>query len=159
MKNLILLFSFIIIAFSSVGQSKSTSVTSGNCFKDWYSLFKERGANTVPDGTNDVIISIRNGDYSECFMGKIDVAGGVLNGKIQVQKIDGSYGEFDKSVSAAYMNNEGRLKEELRIINGGMTASVPLTDGEVIRLFFYKSLKDKAMGNKKAPSPSQLIKN
>ena len=79
MKNLILLFSFIIIAFSSVGQSKSTSVTSGNCFKDWYSLFKERGANTVPDGTNDVIISIRNGDYSECFMGKIDVAGGVLN--------------------------------------------------------------------------------
>ena len=40
-----------------------------------------------------------------------------------------------------------------------MTASVPLTDGEVIRLFFYKSLKDKAMGNKKAPAPSVLIKN
>ena len=85
--------------------------------------------------------------------------GGVLNGKIQVQKIDGSFGEFDKTVSAAYMNNEGRLKEELRIINGGMTASVPLSDGEVIRLFFYKSLKDKAMGNKKAPPASELIKN
>lgn len=159
MKNLIFSFALISIVFSSLAQTKGTSASAGNCFKEWYSLFKERGANTVPDGTNDVIISIRNGDYSECFMGKIDVAGGVLNGKIQVQKIDGSFGEFDKSVSAAYMNSEGRLKEELRTINGGMTASVPLTDGEVIRLFFYKSLKDKAMSNKKAPPASELIKN
>ena len=77
MKNFILSFALISIVFSSLAQTKGTPAPAGNCFKEWYSLFKERGANTVPDGTNDVIISIRNGDYSECFMGKIDVAGGV----------------------------------------------------------------------------------
>jgi len=158
MKHPIVLFALVCIVFSSFGQGKPAS--SGNCFKDWYTLFRERGANPVPDGTNDVIISIRNGDYSECFMGKVDVLGGMLNGNFQVQKVDGSYGEFDKTISAAYMNaGATRLKDELRIINDGMSASVPLSDGELIRLFFFNSLKGKALANKKAPAPTMLIKN
>ena len=158
MKKSIILIAFISIVSLSYSQTK-TEASSGNCFKDWYSLFKERGANPVPDGTNEVIISIRNGDYSECFLGKVDVLGGLLNGKLQIQKIDGSYGDLDRSLNTAYLNSDGRLKEELRVVTDGMTTTALLADGESIRLFFFKSVKDKAKGNKRAPSPSQLVKN
>ena len=158
MKKSILLIAFISIVSLSFGQVRSEA-TSGNCFKDWYSLFKERGADPVPDGTNEVIISIRNGEYSECFLGKIDVLGGNLAGNFQVQKVDGTYGSLDKGISSAYLGSDGRLKEELRAVTDGMTSTALLKDGESIRLFFYKSLKEKAKANKRAPSPSQLVKN
>jgi hypothetical protein len=151
----------ILISFLSLSAMAQTGApkqgASSNCFKEWYTLFKERGANPIPDGTQDVIITLRSSDYSECFLGKINVAGGKLVGNLQIQKMDGSYEEFDKKVSAAYQTG-GVLKEELREIINGMSASASLTDGEMIRLFFYKSLADKPKANKKAPSPSALIK-
>lgn len=113
----------------------------------------------MADGVQDVIISIRRDEYGECFMGRVEVAGEKMVGKLQIQKMDGTYEEFDKKVSAAYQNDQGALKEELRTINNGMSAFVRLTDGEIIGLFFYKSLADKPKANKKAPSPSALIKN
>ena len=134
------------------------AAASSNCFKQWYQLFKERGASPIADGTHEVIITLRSADYSECFMGKVDVAGGKLTGKLLIQKVDGSYEEFDRKVSATYQNAEGVLKEELREVDNGMSASVNLSDGEIIRLFFYKSLADKPKANKKAPAPTALVK-
>jgi len=149
----------ILISFLSVGLfAQGKPATSGNCFMEWYTLFKDRGANPVADGSQEVIITLRNGNYSDCFLGKIDVVGGKLSGKLQIQKMDGSYEEFDKKVSAAYQNAEGSLKDELRDITNGMSASVTLADGELIRLFFYKSLADKPKANKKAPAPAALVK-
>lgn len=150
-------------AKSAPGQTKVASTqakpaaSSGSCFKEWYTLFKERGANPIEDGTHDVIITIRSPEYNECFMGRIDIASGKIASKLLVQKTDGTYEEFDKNVANAFKNNEGVLKEELREINNGMSASLTLTDGEFIRLFFYKSLADKPKANKKAPAPSALI--
>jgi hypothetical protein len=92
-------------------------------------------------------------------MGRIEVTGGRISGKLQIQKVDGSYAEFDKRVSASYQNAEGALKEDLREVTNGMSASVVLSDGEFIRLFFYKSLAEKPVANKKAPAPSVLVKN
>src|SRR5687767_1066810 len=120
-----------LLSFGLYAQSKSTPA-SGNCFKEWYSLFKERGAKPVTDGVQDVIITIRNGDYSECFMGKIEVTGEKLTGKLQIQKLDGSYEEFDRKLSAAYKSAEGTLKDELREVNNGMSASVSTESGESI---------------------------
>jgi len=155
----------ILITFVSVGvfaQTKPAAAkpaTSGDCFKQWYTLFKERGANPIADGTHNVVITLRTNDYSECFMGKIDVANGKLAGKLQIQKMDGSFEEFDKKVSSSYQNAEGVLKEELREITNGMSASLTTTDGEMIRLFFYESLAGKPKANKKAPAPAALVKN
>ncbi|HEY3404689.1 MAG TPA: hypothetical protein VGK59_14970 [Ohtaekwangia sp.] len=151
----------ILITFLSFGlyaQTK-TAAAGGDCFKEWYTLFKERGANPIADGTHDVIITLRNGTYSQCFMGRIDVKDGKLSSKLQIQKMDGSYEEFDKKVSSSYQNAEGTVKEELRDVSNGMSSSFTLTDGEMIRLFFYKSLADKPKANKKAPAPSALVKN
>lgn len=160
---------FLLLSFVSVatfGQAATTktatttkpAVASKDCFKEWYTLFKERGANPIPDGTHDVIISIRSGEYSECFMGKVDVTGGKLSSKLQIQKVDGSYEEFDKKVSGIYQNEQGVLKDELRDVTNGMSGALTLSDGESIRLFFYKSLADKPKANKKAPAPSALVK-
>jgi len=155
-------FLTILACFLSVGMfaqgSSNKPSASNKCFQEWYSLFKERGANPVPDGVQDVIITVRGDEYAECFMGKIQVASEKIAGKLLVQKMDGSYEEFDKKVSASYQNDQGIIKEELRTINNGMSAFVRLTDGEIIGLFFYKSLADKPKSNKKAPSPSALIK-
>jgi hypothetical protein len=153
----------ILISIMSVGlfaQGTPTKPSTSNCYKEWYTLFKERGTNPVADGTQDVVISIKGSDaYSECFMGKIEVKDGKMAGKLQIQKIDGSFGEFDKKATAFYTNESGQVKDELRGINNGMSEAFTSTDGEVVRLFFYKSLADKPRANKKAPSPSQLIKN
>ena len=150
----------ILVCFLSFGLFAQTKpAPSGTCFKDWYALFKDRGAKPIDDGTHEVIITLRSGDYSDCFLGKIDVVGGKISGKLHIQKMDGSYDEFDKKVSAAYQNTEGVLKEELRDITNGMSSSVTLADGEIIRLFFYKSIAEKPKANKKAPAPSVLVKN
>lgn len=152
----------ILISFVSVGafaQAKQATPAASDCRKEWFSLFKQRGANPIADGTHEVIISLSLNDYSECFMGKIDVAGQKLSGKLLIQKDDGTYEEFDKRVSEAYQNKEGVLKEELREVINGMSSAVTLKDGETIRLFFFKSLADKPKANKKAPSPASLVKN
>jgi hypothetical protein len=152
-----------IISFGVFAQAKPAAkpaTAAGDCFKEWYTLFKERGANPIPDGTQDVIITLRgSSDYSECFIGKIDVVGGRIVSKLQVQKVDGSYEEFDKRVSAGYQDaSTGVLKESLRDVTNGMSESITLTDGETIRLFFYKYLADKVKANKKAPSAASLVK-
>jgi|SRR6188768_85335 hypothetical protein len=159
----VLILTFMVTIFAQ-GQTKPPAkqpakpTSSKDCFKEWYALFKERGADAIPDGVNDVIITLRSTDYSECFMGRIECSGGKLTGKLQIQKVDGSYAEFDKRVSASYQNAEGTLKEDLRDVTNGMSASVVLSDGEFIRLFFYKSLAEKPVANKKAPAPSVLVK-
>jgi hypothetical protein len=155
---LILLFSVSVFA-QTQPKPAAKPASSADCFKQWYSLFKERGATPVPDGMNDVIITLRSNEYTECFMGRIEVANGRLASKLQIQKVDGSYEEFDKRVSASYQNEQGTLKDDLRDITNGMSASIVLSDGEYIRLFFYKSLAGKPTANKKAPAPSVLIKN
>lgn len=160
MKSILaILISLVTIGAFAQGASTAKPSTN-NCYKEWYTLFKERGANPVADGTHDVIISIKGSDaYSECFLGKIDVKDGKMAGKLQIQKIDGSYGEFDRKATAFYTNESGTVKDELRYINNGMSESFTSTDGEIVRLFFYKALAEKPKANKKAPSPAALVKN
>jgi hypothetical protein len=159
---LVCLLSLNVVA--QTGATKSAAATppkkAASCYDQWYAVFKERGADAVADGTHEVIISLRNEfDYAECFFGKIDVKDGKLASKLQIQKVDGSYEEFHKKVSSVYQNADGTVKEELRDVTNGMSESLELGSGEKIRLFFYKSVADKAKANKKAPNPAALIKN
>jgi hypothetical protein len=146
----------ILLSLFSCGLFAQTQNKS-DCPREWYMLFKVRGAKPVPDGTQDVIITLQSNDYSECFMGRISVSRGKLIGKLQVQKLDGTYEEFDRKVSSAYQNAKGVLKEELREVTNGMSSAVTLRGGETIRLFFYKYLASTPSSNKKAPPPSELV--
>jgi hypothetical protein len=158
MKQFLTIFFTIITVALHAQSAQSKGASSTDCFKEWFTLFKERGATAIADGTHDVIISLRSGTYSDCYMGKIDVAGGKLTGKLLVQKVDGTYEEFDKKVSSTFQNASGVLKDELREVNNGMSEQVTLTDGETIRLFFFRSLAEKEKANKKAPNPATLVK-
>jgi hypothetical protein len=156
------LLSLTVVAQTATKAAPSTAPKpkAANCYDQWYAVFKERGAGPVADGTHEVIISLRNEyDYAECFFGKIDVKDGKLASKLQIQKVDGSYEDFDKKVSPAYQNADGVVKDELRSLSNGMSETLELGSGERIKLFFYKSLSVKEKANKKAPAPAALIKN
>lgn len=167
MKTILSFFTCLLLTMTVVAQtaSKAAPTTApkqktATCYDQWYSVFKERGANPVADGTHEVIISLRNEyDYAECFVGKIDVKDGKLASKLQIQKVDGSFEDFDKKVSSSYQNADGVVKDELRNITNGMSESLELGSGDRIRLFFYKSVASKEKANKKAPAPTALIKN
>jgi len=159
-----ILFSFLSIGLFAQGQSaKSTTAkpAASNCYEEWYSLIKERGARPVGNGNQDIILSIRSGNYSECFMGKVTVLDGKIAGRPQVQKVDGSYEDWGKEVSQKYFNSDGTRTAEsntLLTISNGMSGEMVLSDGEIVRCFFYQSVLEKTKANKKAPAPSSLVK-
>lgn len=150
-----LLMLFITPAFS---QTKPAS-TNKDCFGEWYALFRERGAKPIPDGTQEVVISIRKEGYSHCFMGKVDVAGGKLKLPVYVAKDDGSFEtlaetglKFDGTVAA-------KDPESLAVITDGMSVTAYTADQESVKLFFYKFVNDKPKKNKIAPPVAALVKN
>lgn len=157
----ILAILFSVLSFGAFAQStQAKPVASKDCFNEWYALFKDRGAKPIPTGIHDVIISFRHGDYSECYLGKVDVIDGKISGRPQVQKVDGTFQEWDKRISSNYVDEAGNIKATALLeIHNGMSAEVSLADGETVRLFFYKFIEDKPKANKKAPSPSTLVKN
>jgi hypothetical protein len=167
MKSILtILISVLTISAFAQGQSKTTQSTtpkatpSGNCYSEWYSIFRERGAKPIPNGTHDVVITIRHGNYAECFMGKVDVFGGKISGRPQVQKVDGTYEEWDRKLSSNYFDAEGKLKDNAILeINNGMSPELSGSEGEIVRAFFYQFVAEKPKANKKAPAPSALIKN
>lgn len=157
----ILAILFSLLSMGVFAQSTPAKpVASKNCFNEWYALFKDRGAKPIPTGIHDVVIAFRKGDYSECYMGKVDVMDGKISGRPQVQKMDGTFEEWDKRISSNYIDEAGNIKTTALLeIHNGMSAEITLTDGENVRLFFYKFVADKPKANKKAPSPATLVKN
>lgn len=156
---LAILFSFLSLGVFAQGASGKAAASS-NCFNEWYALFKERGSKPIPTGIHDVVIAFRKGEYSECYMGRVDVMDGKITGRIQVQNMDGTYEEWDKRISQSYFDSDGNIKSAALLeIHNGMSAEVTLTDGENVRLFFYKFIAEKPKAHKKAPAPSALIKN
>jgi hypothetical protein len=160
-----ILFSFLSLGVFAQGQgtksTASTNKSASNCYEEWYSILKERGARPVANGSQDVVISIRNGNYSECFMGKVNVLDGKIAGRPQVQKVDGTYEDWGKEVSQKYFNSDGTRTTEsntLLTINNGMSGDMILTDGDIVKCFFYQAIQEKPKANKKAPAPSTLVK-
>jgi hypothetical protein len=166
MKSILtILISLLSVGAFAQGQSKAPASGSAakatDCYSEWNAIFHERGAKPIPNGNHDVVISIRNGSYSECFMGKVTVLDGRIAGRPQVQKIDGTYEDWGKEVSHKYFNSDGTRVAEanaLLTINNGMSGEMELADGDIVMVFFYQAVHEKAKANKKAPSPAALIK-
>ena len=162
----VLFSAFTICALAQgQGQSKSTSSSApkpNDCYAEWNAIFHERGAKPVANGSQDVIITIRSGNYSECFLGKVAVQDGRIIGRPTIQKTDGSYQDWGREVAKRYFKADGTRTDEaisqLEIADG-MSGEMMLSDGDIVKLFFYQFVNEKAKANKKAPSPSALIKN
>jgi hypothetical protein len=174
MKNRINLILIVLLAasFSAFAQKggspqKGTpsggSQSSGNdCFKEWYTLIRERGAAEVTDGTHDVILTVRNTQEgtSRCYMGRVEVRNGKLTRPVLIQKEDGSYDTFasaGKGLDPGFAKS--MTEDELAMISDGMSVNFNLSGGEFARIFFYTFINAKPKGLKQAPSPKTLVKN
>lgn len=165
MKTNIKLLLFLLLAsplWTMAQQKAAQPKAATDCFKEWYTLFRERGGKQVTDGTQEVVITVRNNHdgTSKCYMGKVEVAGGKIKPPLWVQKDDGSYDTFaalGKKLDPGFVSNMS--EDELLTIDNAMSISFRTSDMEFGRLFFYKFLEDKPKALKKAPSPSALIKN
>ncbi len=158
--NKILLAAILMLLVSPAFAQTKVPAANKDCYGEWYTLFRERGAKPIPDGTQEIIISIRKDGYSQCFLGKVDVEGGKLKLPVQVAKEDGTFetlGESGLKLDPASI--AAKTPDALTTITDGMSVTAYTTDHETVKLFFYKFVNDKPKKNKVAPSPSALVKN
>ena len=161
----LLVFTPLLSIAQQKGASKKSATprATSDCFKEWYTLFRERGGKPVPDGTHEVIISLRNTQdgTSKCYMGKIEVANSKIKPPIWVQKVDGTYDTF-AAISGKQLDPsfaKSMSEDELLTISDGMSINMKTSDLEFGRVFFYTFLNEKPKALKEAPSPSSLVKN
>jgi len=153
----------LFVAFTALGQTapaKKPAVASSSCYGEWMALFRERGAKPVPNGSHEVIISIRNEQGSQCYVGKAEVSEGKIMPPILIQKQDGSFepvGALGKQLDPTWLASQN--KDTLYEIVDGASMTFYTTEKEFGKLFFYKFLNDKPKANKVAPPPSALVKN
>ena len=146
---------------TTVKKTADTTVitTPTNCYKEWYDTFRNRGARTVTDGTQEVVIAFKSGESCHCFMGKVDVAGGKIKPPLYIQLENGEYKTFSalgRKLDMEFVNDVG---DQLWNITDGMSILFRTSSQENGRLFFYKFLNRHAQANKVAPTPSELIKD
>lgn len=144
------------------GGSQQGQGGGSNCFKEWYSLFRERGAAAVTDGTHDVIISLRDSESgtSQCYLGRVDVANGKMKRPIMIQKADGSYEPFatlGKGVDPGFLKSMS--EDDMMAIADGMSVNFLLSGGEYGRIFFYTFINEKPKALKQAPPARSMVKN
>jgi len=131
-----------------------------DCYGEWYTLFRERGAKKIPDGTQEVVISIRKEGFSKCFMGKVDVENGRLVPPVYVAKQDGTFETLGQSgLKLDPASVAAKDPNALTTITDGMSITAYTDDHEVVKLFFYKYVNTAASMNKEAPAVKALVKN
>ncbi len=144
-------------------QSKGSQNSSADCYKEWYTIFTERGAEPVTDGIHNIVVSIRNTSdgTSKCYMGKVEVSGGKIKPPIMVQKEDGTFDTFGALTGKRLdpMFVKSMTEDELFAIHDGMSVNMKSADMEYGRIFFYTFVSEKPKKLKEAPSPKALIKN
>ncbi len=162
LKRILIAIGLVVLIAPAFAQTKTASAKATptkDCFREWLDLFRDRGGKPVPDGTQEVIITLRRQDKTVCYMGKVDVAGGKIKPPLWVLKEDGSYETFaamGKKLDPEFQSSMS--EEDLLAITEGSSISFRTAEQEYGRLFFYKFLNDKPKANKVAPSPSELIK-
>ncbi len=138
--------------------SVSIASTPMNCYKQYVDYFTELGAKPVTDGMQLVVIAFKSKETCQCFMGRVEVAGGKIKTPVYVQTEGGvykSFPELGKKLDPEFVSVTG---DGLWVITNGMSVVFQTTEQEYGRLFFYKFLnKNKGM-NKEAPSPADLLK-
>ena len=122
--------------------------TANNCYTEYYTAFRDRGAKPVPDGVQEVVVSVRKDGACKCMLGKITVRNGVPVNDLMLEREDGTFERFNFTPSEKYAKSETRFKN---YISNGMSPTYLSNNEELINLFFIKFLNDKPANYKKAP--------
>ena len=131
------------------------NVNAQNCYEEYYRLFTDRGATEVPDGTQDVVVTIREGSKSDCYMARVQVKDNQVVAVEGVMLEDGSIKKMGMKLSPKYKDpkNPAILYTE---ITDGMSATLLADDGKQVNFFFIKQLSMKNKAYKHAPPASSF---
>lgn len=148
-KNLQFLLALsILLIGSTIGVNAQST-----CYDDYYKLFTERGATAIPDGTHEVVVSIRDGNKCDCLMGKVEVKDNQIVNTLGVLLEDGSVKKIGMKLNSRYKATENPAILFLDITNG-MSSTFLSDDNKMINMFFVKQLNPKAKAFKLAPPAS-----
>jgi hypothetical protein len=139
---------FLATAFTLLTIFTLKAQDESNCYQDYAKVFETRGADFVEDGTYDnVVITVRKGTFADCFIGKVTVSNGKIDGNdIQIQMVDKTFESLDK---------KSKYDKFLKITNGISKTMVTVED-ELINVMFVKSIKPKRKAYNRAPSPTMI---
>lgn len=126
-----------------------------NCFEDYYNAFAQRGADPVPDGEQNVVISLRQNDSCFCVEGKVTVKNGNILPQVLVKKVDGSYEPARRALDSRTNTQDHSFANPFSIING-MSQTFSTADYAVVNLFFIDYLKAKQQQMVQAPNPNDI---
>jgi len=152
MKNLLQLVLVTSILFFGIAINASAQST---CYEDYVKVFNERGASQVPDGTHEVVITVREGNKADCYMGKVEVKGNQIVKTLGVILEDGSVKKMGVKLNAKYNDANNPAILYMDIVNG-MSSAFLSEDNKLINVFFIKQLNSKAKAIKLAPAAGSL---
>ncbi len=139
----------VMHTFSTFGQSSIKPVLSQNCYRKWAAFFEEHGVYTVVDTFyEDVVVTIRKGENSDCFYGRVWVIKGKID-QIRIKFEDGTYTDFVKKY---------KYDKPAGITNGISTPRVTMDD-EIINILFVMNIKPKRKSYARAPDPEPVPEN
>jgi len=124
-----------------------------NCYLDYYHLFSDRGAELIPDGTHDVVVTIREGASADCYMARVQVKDNKLVTVDGIILQDGKVKKMGMKLSPKYNDPKNPAVLHSEIIDG-MSATFLSDDGKEVNFFFTKQLSAKTKAYKKAPAVS-----
>ena len=136
------------------------TVVKKDCYTEYYEAMRTRGARTVTDGVQQIVIALKGNGTCQCFLGKVEVASGKIKPPLYYQQENGDYrlvSTTGKKLEAAFSSS--MTPDELYAIKEGMSVVFRTTDQEYARLFFYTFVNKGANSNKAAPSASDLMKD
>jgi outer membrane protein OmpA-like peptidoglycan-associated protein len=126
-----------------------------NCFENYYNAFALRGANPVPDGEQNVVLSLRQNDSCTCVEGKVTVKNGLIVPNVLVKKVDGSYEPARRTLDSRTNSQDHSLGNPFSISNG-MSQTFSTADYAVVNMFFIDYLKAKPVAVAVAPNPDDI---
>lgn len=151
MKNLLqlLVIASILIFGISLNANSQTS-----CYEEYTKVFNERGAAPVPDGTQEVVITVREqGGKADCYMGKVEVKDNKIVKAYGLILEDDSIKKFGVKLNEKYSDPTNPAILFMEILNGMSTAFLS-DENKLLKIFFIKQLNAKA----KPVKPSAPIK-
>ncbi|UTW64194.1 hypothetical protein KFE98_08670 [bacterium SCSIO 12741] len=131
-------FTFLLSFFLISG-----SLSAQDCYEKYRRAFNERGAEEVVDSTYDnIIISIRDGQTTNCYLGKVTVK----NGKVLLDNF------FIKLEDDTYENVAPQFKTYAPVeIKNGISQIILDRHDALYNVVFIGNIKPKKKGYMKAP--------
>jgi hypothetical protein len=134
MKNLKIILSLLLVSAFLNGLNAQEKK---NCYIDYLTLFKDRGAKVVTDGVQNIVVTSRNSDGTTCtsMVGTIEVKGGKIAGNLLVKTVSGELIKPNDKLHENYFLTNDPMKADYSITNG-MSATFLTQKKDVVNLFF-----------------------